>query len=63
MEDNSAIDSSPYTSSTNNTISEYNSTNSESDPDKKPKPALVAPISWKPKIRRSHKWDTQDSYY
>jgi hypothetical protein len=44
MEDDSTIDSFLYTSSTDNTASKYNSTNSESDPDKEPKPVLVAPI-------------------
>jgi hypothetical protein len=55
MENNFAIDFSLYTSSTNNIISEYNSTNSELDPDKKPKLVLVASISWKPKIRHFYK--------
>jgi hypothetical protein len=62
MEDDSATDSSPYTSSTDDTASEYESTDSESDPDEEPKPVLVAPIPWKPRIKRSYKWDTQDSY-
>jgi hypothetical protein len=44
MEDDSTIDSSLYTSSTDNTAFEYDSTNSESDPDKEPKPVLVTPI-------------------
>jgi hypothetical protein len=45
MEDDFTIDFSLYTSSTNNTISKYNFTNSELDPDKEPKLVLVAPIS------------------
>jgi hypothetical protein len=44
MKDNFTIDSSLYTSSTNNTASKYNSTNSKSDPNKEPKPVLVTPI-------------------
>jgi hypothetical protein len=55
MEDNATTNFSLYTSSTNNTASEYDFTNSELDPDKKPKLALVVLIPWKPKIRRSHK--------
>jgi hypothetical protein len=44
MKDDSSIDSFLYTSSTNNTTSKYDSTDSELDPDKEPKPVLVAPI-------------------
>jgi hypothetical protein len=45
MENNFIIDFFLYISSTNNTISEYNSTNSKLDPDKKPKLVLVTSIS------------------
>jgi hypothetical protein len=45
MKNNSTIDFSLYTSFTNNTISKYNFTNSELDPDKEPKLVLVTPIS------------------
>jgi hypothetical protein len=45
MEDDFAIDSSLYTSSTNNTASECDFTNSELDPDEEPKLVLVASIS------------------
>jgi hypothetical protein len=56
MEDNSTTDSSLYTTS------EEDSTNLELDPDKELVPALAAPTPWKPKIKRSHKWDTQENY-
>jgi hypothetical protein len=42
MENDSATDSSLYTSFTNNTASEYDFTNSELDPNKEPKLVLVA---------------------
>jgi hypothetical protein len=56
MEDDSTTNSSLYTTS------EEDSANLELDPDEELVPALAAPTPWKPKIKYSYKWDTQENY-
>ena len=52
MKDDSTTNSSLYITS------EEDSTNSELDPDKELAPILATLTPWKPKIKRSYKWDT-----
>ena len=61
VEDDSVIDSFMY-SDTDPFIHD-SLTDSELDPDEEPKLTPVVHIPWKPKVLRSHKWDTQDRYH